>query len=166
MQLLLDRHQGTHHGLDVTDNEGNIPILSLLASSWPPPETIHRLLLETYPESARIRNTHGSLPLHLVCFSAERPFSARFIRYLVDIDILTVLEKDGNGRTPLELASRQPLETRQLLAEKQDEAVRLMRDAVQGVGEDCGLPDLVVSTVCSFMLPRILNPMMDGEMTW
>ena len=94
-----------------------------------------------------------------------RPFSAQFVRYLVDIDILTVLEKDGNGRTPLELASRQPLETRQLLAEKQDEAVRLMRDAVQAVGEDCGLPDLVVSTVCSFMLPRILGPM-DGEITW
>ena len=105
VQLLLDRHQGTHHGLDVTDNDGNIPILSLLASCGHHQKRIHRLLLETYPESARIRNRNGSLPLHLVCSNAERPFSAHFVRYLVDIDILTVLEKDGNGRTPLELAS-------------------------------------------------------------
>ena len=53
----------------------------------------------------------------------------------MDTDIITVLIRDSNGRMPLELAAdRHSVEIRDFLAEKQDEAVRLIRDTLQGVG--------------------------------
>lgn len=49
--------------------------------------------------------------------------------------------------------------------EKQDKAVRLVRDAIQSKLQDGGLPDLVASVVCSFALPMIRDPI-ENEMTW
>lgn len=64
----------------------------------------------------------------------------------------------------LEFASR-AIETRGALAHKQGKVVRLMRDTIQSEAEEFCFPDLVVLTICSFVLPKILIPIED-ELTW
>lgn len=51
-----------------------------------------------------------------------------------------------------------PVETRGILTRKQDEVVRLIRDAIRSKSEEIGLSDLVVSRVCSFVLPEDFAP--------
>lgn len=53
-----------------------------------------------------------------------------------------------------------------LLEEKQDEAVHRIRDTIQYLGGERGLPEPgVVSNICSFTLPRIRSPVED-EIAW
>lgn len=164
VQLLLSHHHGTHSGLNHVDNGGNTPLHDSVFLSAPVP-TVH-LLLERHPEATGMFNEDGRLPIHLVCLG-YRQYPLDLYRLLLDFDLFSVL-KTSRGQTPLELISRshEPgTEVWAFLAQRQDEAVRLMRDTLLGFGEERGLPDLVVSTVCSFVLPRILSPTRD-EITW
>lgn len=164
VQLLLNHHNDSCEGLDAVDTEGQIPLHYAVL-----PETV-QLLLNKYPAGTRVADRNGMLPLHKK--SSYLLGSRDAVHLLLNADPLSVLTLSGNGMTPLQLALRSfnqiITETRDLLdllAQKQDEAVRLIRDAIREKGEDFGLPDLVVSAVCSFLLPKILSPM-EREMTW
>jgi hypothetical protein len=90
------------------------------------------------------------------CFDEEDKF-----RSLLDADLLSVLKLSGTGLTPLEpfklrLPCRQPSATRILLEQKQDEAVRLVRDTIQAEALGCGMPDLVVS-IDSYLFLKLIS---------
>lgn len=163
VQLLIDRHGGSHSGLDVVDNEGRTVLhIAIRGDCWV--SATLQLLLERHPAAAGTADRHGFLPLHLACASPHRRDD--LIRYLLESDLLSVLKRTKRGLTPIQmLNTQQSTAMRKFLEQKQDEAVRLIRDALQASGEINGLPDLVISTVCSFVLPRILSPI-EKEMIW
>jgi ankyrin repeat protein len=166
LQLLIDRHRQGNGGLDVVDIHGKIPLHYAVANQNTLPETVH-LLLETYPEGVGVADTSTqNLPLHTVC---SYPLRCDLILPLVSVDLFTVLKTNYRHRTPLQLAFRgrrpRPKGMTSLLTQIQDKAIRLIRDTVNDICEERGLPDLVVATICSFALPRIIERT-KGEMFW
>lgn len=169
-QLLMEHHRGKHGGLDVADNEGRTPLHHALAGYFVQPQTV-QLLLKRYPAAACVVDSNGMLPLDVACSRLYLPFRRDIISHLLDANLFSVLKMTAGGQLTLELlASRQQdlnlqMETTEYLETYQDRAVRLVREAFRLVGEACGLDKLVVATVCSFALPKIIKPT-KGEMTW
>lgn len=163
VDLLIDRHGDPFGGLDAADEHGFIPLHYAAYYGKTSLETF-QLVLETFPAGAGIFNSYGRLPLHFACRDSR--FSAIIGRLLeiVPFSVLSMYTNNDVVWFPYKIASSaaQPAEVLELLARKQDEAVRLVRD---GVRDASGLPDLVVSTICSFALPKIFSPI-EGEMTW
>lgn len=146
------------------------------------PETLN-LLLETSPAGVVLADIQGVLRFTwhallldvgiLVGVSDMSSACIEVIARLLEADCFlcySILRTTSEGLTPFELVatSRQdPLPNAMLLdrlAREQDEAVRFFRDIICAGARDL-LPDLVVSTICSFALPRIVNAH-DNEMDW
>lgn len=171
VELLLDQHEGNHNGLDVIDNTGRTPL------HYPSLRTdAQELMLERYPAATSVADNDGMLPVHRMVHrgmdtNLVRIFSgldSALVPILLEANLFSVLQTTRRGLTPLQIASCRadnPIATRNLLMQKQDEAVRLIRDAIVAESEEIGLPDSVVLTICSFMLPKILNPI-EEELKW
>jgi hypothetical protein len=65
-KLLVDCHGGSHHGLDVVDNEGSTPLY--YAVTGVDADSIQHLV-DRCPASVLIADRNGFLPLHALCRS-------------------------------------------------------------------------------------------------
>lgn len=164
-QYMIEQYSAATHEVDA---EGNLPLHNACNVEHGRPSersTIDtlRLFLDEYPEGVNVVNDAGMLPLHLAC---SHPFGDNFERIclLLDVDPWTVLQPNGDGKTPLQLSfdgwmhTRQSFPTRKLLLEKQDEAVRLLRESLEPTIEHCRLPDLVVAEIWAFVFPTLRRP--------
>jgi len=165
VQLLIDRYSGEaiyHNGLAVSNIVGRIPLHC--AANNQTALDLFPLLLERYPRGVRVADNDGMLPLHLVC-SLNLTHGLEIVRLLLETHLFAMVQTCDTGETPLQIAFREywrrPLETRQFLLERQDEAVRLLHEAFEPTIEQRRLSDLVVAEIWSFVLPRLWRPTED-----
>ena len=155
---------GTSVKFGLVDNQGQTPLHCLSTL----PMDAFELMLDRYPAAASVTDNNGMLPLHA---AVDGTADSDLVRILLEANPLSVLKTTRRGLTPLQIVASlenygyDQMETRDLLVRKQDETVRLIRDTILSEAEEVGLPDLVVSTICSFILPKILNPIED-ELKW
>lgn len=134
VKLLLDRYEGeaVHcDGLAVRDSKGELPLHHAASTRyWDTPAINNRetvqLLFQCPPSWGANRKQ-----LHLACGN-DRDFSLEVIRVLLDLDLLSVLEKTENGKPPLKslFETQHSLETRRYLRDRQDEALQFLCDDV------------------------------------
>lgn len=129
------------NGLNVADSVGCIP-LHLAASRHVGAENME-FLVTRYPGGVQSIAFHGLLPLHIVCADTCND-SLRKCRLLLESDgglWTMILQTCETGWTPLQLAyftnpdNPLPLEAREYLLEKQDDAVRLLNPASCGAAQ-------------------------------
>jgi len=160
VEFLVDCYNGEESycsGLSVVDNDGRIPLHGA-ALGRATVETM-QLLLERYPKGTSAATGTGMLPLHIASTSPD--CGTQRIRLLVESNPFSVLKTTTDGHTALQLASqmwRADHETVTFLLEKQNEAVRAIREAFDDVVDaQLGLPDLVVANIWSFVKPNLLE---------
>ena len=155
-ELLVGKN---HAATNVTDNGGMLPLHAAVGAKAD--SDAARALLGASPfAAASVADNDGVLPAHV----AERcGCDCDLVHLLVEANPFAVIKTTDEGKTPLQMASR--AETRDLLVRRQDEALRLIRDTIVSETEDVGLPEVVVSMICSFALPKIMLPIED-ELKW
>lgn len=153
VELLMDSYRGNeadHKGLNVTDNNGCIPLHYAVSGEVSGPMLIGivQFLLNNYPEGVGITDNSDMLPLHRLCTALASDRTRENVRVLLEANPYTILQENNDRMTPLQLAfnsnHRQTLEIRQFLLEKKDQAYGLLQEAFVPTVEYYNLPILVV----------------------
>lgn len=174
LQTLMNHYDGGeehHNGLAVRDEDGRVPLHHAVTRVYNriiELETL-RFLVNSFPEATRFADNDGKLPLHIACTRRGIGHSLEHFRLLLDSDLFSILEVSHDGTSALGYSFDIPnnqrgpvtLEVRQFLLEKQDGALRLMRESFEPAVEQFNLPALVVAKVWSFVLPRLWRPTND-----
>lgn len=92
---------------EILRREGEYNSTALMIATKSAPFTVVKLMLEKAPDAARIRDVNGKVPLHLA-IDTHREFD--IISAIVDVFPKGLIEKNGNGFTPLHSAWRKNLD--------------------------------------------------------
>lgn len=156
-------------GITVFDNDGRLP-LHYAAMGDGSRETFD-LILSLYPGAISQRDNSGSLPLHLTCkrdyFGRDDDLTLYHLERFLDLAPFSVVEKDDDGHSPLEILETVRLSqmrrrferAARFLLDKQRDAVPLLKESTERrFGTKIGLPDLVVAHIWQFAKPDLWEP--------
>ena len=91
--------------LQITDNDGSLPIHLLCKSGTTPTDdaSVRYLVEQGGVRTLKIRNHEGALPLHVLCGSTDPPL--RTVQYLIQSSPGTVTAQTNAGHYPFMIAA-------------------------------------------------------------